>query len=219
MRILKRKILTVAVTISVVLSFWGSALNAATWRDRYELLWNNATDAERYNMSTEIKAYACGLSTADFIFFTRVVNGEGLDADEDITDMTLVACCVLNRINCRRWPTRTVMATLQRPGQFEVVDRETGECHCGRSKEAEWAIVMAYRLVADGEVDCHMDYYNSIGFTGYSRDMIDYAYFGGNYFSCNPCDCDSCSARMPDWDEDDVEMLTDDFRIMIPTAG
>ena len=169
-------------------------------------------------MATEVKAYACGLSTADFIFFTRVVNGEGLDAGDDITDMVFVACSVLNRVNCSSWPTRTVITTLRRPGQYEVVDRETGECHCGRSKQAEWAIVVAYRMVANGEVDCHMVYYNSIGFTGYSRAMTNYAFFGGNYFSCIPCDCASCTEREPDWCEEDVEMLPEDYCIMIPTA-
>ena len=184
--------------------------------DKYEMMWNNATDAERYFMPTEVKAYAVGLSTNDFIFFAKVVEGEGLDSQEEITDKVLIACTVLNRINCKKWPTRTVISTLKRPGQFEVVDRETGVCRCARSLDAEWAIVLAYRIVAEGGVDCHMVYYNSIGFTGYSRSMINYAYFGGNYFSCIPCDCESCSKLMPDWEEDDVEMLDDSYLIYRP---
>ena len=113
-------------------------------------------------MSTEIKAYACGLTTNEFIFFARVVEGEGADSDSDITDKVLVAATVLNRINCSSWPTRTVMTTLQRPGQFEVVDQETGVCNCARSLDSEWAIVIAYRMVANNELDCHMVYYNAL---------------------------------------------------------
>ena len=115
--------------------------------ERYEMMWNDATDAERYFMPTEVKAYACGLSTADFIFFARVVEGEGADDDYNITDKVLVAATVLNRTNCGRWPTRTVIATLQRPGQFEVVDQETHEVHAGRSLDSEWSIVIAYRII------------------------------------------------------------------------
>lgn len=194
----------------------GSLVLNSIRSDRYEMMWNNATDSERYYMPSEVKAYACGLTTNDFIFFARVVEGEGLDSDEEITDKVLIAVCVLNRINCKSWPTTSVITTLKRPGQFEVVDRETGVCNCARSLDSEWAIVLAYRIVAEGTIDCHMVYYNSIGFTGYSRYMANYAFFGGNYFSCIPCDCVSCTEKEPDWVEEDVEMLTEDDLIYRP---
>ena len=188
----------------------------ANWKEKMEFLWDNATDEERYFLPTEVKAYACGLSTNDFIFFAKVVEGEGLDDGDDITDKVLIACSVLNRVNCKKWPPKTVIATLKRPGQFLVVDRDTGECKCARSLDSEWAIVETYRLVATKSIDCHMVYYNSIGFTGYSRYFTDYAYFGGNYFSVLDCDCENCKNWDPDWKEEDVQMLTDDFRIKRP---
>lgn len=196
----------------------GSFIVNSIKSDRYEMMWNDATDAERYFMPTEVKAYACGISTNDFIFFARVVEGEGLDSDEEITDKTLIAVCVLNRIYCKSWPTPNVNATLKRPGQFEVVDRETGECKCARSLDSEWAIVLAYRYFAAETFDVHMVYYNSLGFTGYSNPkyMAKYAYFGGNYFSCIACDCEKCTARMPDWKQEEVEMLTDEDMIYRP---
>ena len=220
--ILKHRILSIllALVIFVTASGFanadGSLIEYSLRSDRFEMMWNNATDSERYFMPTEVKAYACGLSTNDFIFFTRVVEGESSDSDEDITDKTLIAVCVLNRVHCKSWPTRNVIDTLKRPGQFEVVDRETGECHCARSLDSEWAIVLAYRIVADGTIDCHMVYYNSIGFTGYSRYMANYAFFGGNYFSCIPCECEWCTEREPDWREEDVVMLTEDDLIYRP---
>ncbi len=211
--ILRHKLLSLLVILSVVFLSVGNVtadmISYTARTDKFELMWNNAEDSERYYMSTDIKAYACGLTTSEFIFFARVVEGEGADSDADITDKVLVAATVLNRINCSSWPPTTVMGTLQRPGQFEVVDQETGECHCARSLDSEWAIVIAYRMVANNELDCHMVYYNAIGFTGYSRTMTDYAYFGGNYFSCIPCDCAHCTETEPDWHEEDVEMLTD----------
>jgi len=183
---------------------------------RYEMMWNNATDSERFFMDTEVKAHACGLSTEDFKFFARVVEGEGKDSDEDITDKVLIAVTVINRTNCSSWPTSKVINTLKRPGQFLVVDRETGECDCARSLDSEWAIVIAYRLVAENAIDRHMVYYNSIGFTGYSRQFADYAYFGGNYFSCLECDCDYCTELDPDWSYADVEMLDDSYLVYRP---
>ena len=186
--------------------------------ERFEMMWNDATDRERYYFPTEVKAYACGLSTSDFIFFARVVEGEGKDSDYNLTDKVFVAATVLNRMNCRRWPTSTAIDTLQRPGQFEVVDRDTHECHCARSPDSEWAIVLAYRMVEAGEIDCHMVYYNAYGFTGYSRQFINYACFGGNYFSLLPCECESCTSRLPGWDEDEQEMLPSDYEILRPVG-
>lgn len=210
-------LMTVILFSAATISNADTSLIANSMRtERFEMMWNDATDAERYFFPTEVKAYACGLSTYDFTFFAKVVEGEGLDSEEEITDKVLVAVTVLNRINCKRFPTRSVITTLRRPGQFEVVNRDTGECRCARSLDSEWAIVMAYRLVAEGRFDCHMLYYNSIGFTGYSRAMINYAYFGGNYFSCVPCDCESCSELMPDWDEDEVEMLDESYLVYRP---
>ena len=201
--------MVITVLFLAVGSVTADMISYTSRTDRFELMWNNAEDSERYFMSTEIKAYACGLTTNEFIFFARVVEGEGADSDSDITDKVLVAATVLNRINCSSWHTRTVMTTLQRPGQFEVVDPDTGVCNCARSLDSEWAIVIAYRMVAANELDCHMVYYNALGFTGYSRQFTDYAYFGGNYFSVIPCDCEHCTETEPDWVEEDVEMLTD----------
>lgn len=196
----------------------GSIIEKSLKSDKYEMMWNNATDAERYFMPTEVKAYACGLSTADYTFFARVVEGEGLDSDDDIMDKVLIAVCVLNRLNCKKWPYSKVILALKRPGQFEVVDQETFECRMAKSLDSEWAIVMAYRLVAEGRFDCRMVYYNSIGFSGYSNPkyMAKYAYYGGNYFSCPPCDCESCMAINPDWEMDKVEMLTEEDIIYRP---
>ena len=59
-----------------------------------------------------------------------------------------------------------------------------------------------------------MVYYNSIGFTGYSRQFTNYAYCGGNYFSVIPCDCESCMEKEPDWVEEEVEMV--DFEFLRP---
>lgn len=210
-----KKFISVITAVTVIMIMAQPTLANARF-ERYEMMWNDATDAERYYMPTDVKAYACGLTTYDFTFFARVIEGEGADSDDNITDKVFVALTVFNRMACSRWPTRSVISTLQRPGQFEVVDRETHQCHCARSLDSEWAIVIAYRLYEENIYDCHMVYYNAYGFTGYSRQYINYAYFGGNYFSLLPCTCESCTSRMPDWNEDEIEMLPEDLAILRP---
>jgi len=212
---LLKKISALIMTLITVFTIAQPALAYSRY-EKFEMMWNDATDAERYFMPTEVKAYACGLSTSDFIFFARVVEGEGQDNDYNLNDKVFVAATALNRTNCGRWPTNTVIATLQRPGQFEVVDRETHECHCARSLDSEWAIVLAYRYVEEDLIDCHMVYYNAYGFTGYSRQFTNYAFFGGNYFSVLDCGCEYCAKKEPDWVEEEVEMLPDDFEILRP---
>ncbi len=175
----------------------------------YEILWQNATDEERYYFPAAIKAQACGISEKEFILFSRVVEGEGAFCEDDITDKVLVACTVLNRVNCKRWPTKTITSTVLRNGQFLAVNQETHECNISRTLDSEWAIVEAFRLVAAHEIDCHMVYYNSIGFTGYSRQFTNYvdcSYCRGNYFSVIDCNCEYCTEWDPDWCEDDIEM-------------
>ena len=139
-----RKLLSVVTAFAVVMIISSPALANARF-ERYEMMWNNATDSERYYMPTEVKAYACGLTTADFVFFARVVEGEGADSDANITDKVFVAATVLNRMNCNRWPTRTVISTLQRPGQFEVVDRA--------------AVLKLERFVYDEFIISHLYYF------------------------------------------------------------
>jgi|GEM_PF-1067304 len=186
---------------------------SASEKTAYEYQWNNSTDAQRYYFSTDIKAWAVGMSVDEFKFMARVVEGEGAFCEDDITDKVMVACVIFNRTNCERWPTDTVTKTLQRKNQFHVVDEETLECNVARTLDSEWAIVEAYRLVTSKTIDCHMVYFNSLGFTGYSRSLINYVdcgYCKGNYFSCvKECECDFCTAWDPEWDPDEVEMFTE----------
>ena len=62
-----KKLLSLMTTLVMIMIMGQPALANARF-ERFELMWNDATDAERYFMPTEVKAYACGLSTSDFIF-------------------------------------------------------------------------------------------------------------------------------------------------------
>ncbi len=123
----------------------------------------------------------------------------------------MIACVVLNRMHCKRWPTRTITRTVLRPNQFMAVNQKKHQCFKARSLDSEWAIVEAVRLVAAKKIDCHMVYFNSRGFTGYSRAFINYVdcgYCKGNYFSCvKKCKCDYCTKWDPEWKAKDVKMF------------
>ena len=72
----------------VVVCSFGAPVKAETKEERfarYELMWNEATDSERYFMDTEVKAHMVGLSVNDFTFFAKVIEGEGQDSEDDIT--------------------------------------------------------------------------------------------------------------------------------------
>ena len=101
-----KKLLSILTACVVIMTMGMPALANARF-ERFEMMWNDATDAERYFMPSEVKAYACGLSTNDFVFFARVIEGEGADNDDNITDKVFVALTVLNRMACSRWPTRS----------------------------------------------------------------------------------------------------------------
>jgi hypothetical protein len=178
----------------------------------YDLMWQYSTDEQRYYFSSEVKARACGMKVDEFELFARVIEGEGAFCKNDITDKTMIACVVLNRINCKRWPTKTVTRTVLRPNQFHAVNQKRRQCYKARSLDSEWAIIEAVRLVSAKKIDCHMVYFNSKGFTGYSRAFINYVdcgYCKGNYFSCvKKCKCDYCTQWDPDWRADKVEMFT-----------
>ena len=179
----------------------------------YDLMWQYSTDEQRYYFSSAVKARACGMKVKEYQLLARVIEGEGAFCKDDITDKTMIACVVLNRINCKRWPTSTITKTVLRPNQFMAVNQKKHECYKARSLDSEWAIVEAVRLVAAKKVDCHMVYFNSRGFTGYSRAFINYVdcgYCKGNYFSCvKKCKCDFCTNWDPDWRPGKVEMFTE----------
>ncbi len=154
----------------------------------YYYQWNNATDEERYELPVEVKAWAVGLSVNEFTLFSKVVESEAYRG-EDLTDRILVACVIINRYNDGRFG-RSITGVLTRPGQFATVslNEETGRyvTIANRTNASDWAIIEAYRIIASDEVPSDMLYFNSINF---DRSRYDFAFGGGNYFSCeNPID-------------------------------
>ena len=118
----------------------------SAYRKKYIAEWNSKNDYERYNMSTKAKAAVIGMKVEEFKFFARVVEAEGDDLGDDITDKVLVACVIFNRSHCKKFTARTITRVLRKPNQFEVVGKDHN-CHTPRTKDSEWAILLANQLV------------------------------------------------------------------------
>ncbi|MCR4689160.1 MAG: cell wall hydrolase [Saccharofermentans sp.] len=222
---MRKSIVAILLAVCVLLSFNGAVLADVCYDliegkpteeelMQYDLMWQNADDETRYYMDSKVKARAVGLSNKEFKFFARVVEAEGRFCEDEITDKVLVACVVINRTNCSRWPTSTITRTLQRKNQFATVNPRTHNCTVSRTLDSEWAIIVAYRLINEHHIDCHMVYFNSIGFGGTSSRFtpyVDCRYCRGNCFSCIFCDCKHCTEYCeiydPEWSLKSIEMI------------
>lgn len=150
--------------------------------------WNSVSDEERYYFDINVKAAAVGLTPEDYLFFSRVVECESAGGD-NFEDRVLVACTIINRVNDGRFG-KSLFEILTRPGQFLCVTKEEpeegedeGEVKYtvgAATLESDWAIIEAYRRIANGDEPTDMLYFNSVGF---DRHKYDYVYTGGNYFS------------------------------------
>ena len=196
----------------------------SAYRKKYIAEWNSKNDYERYNMSTKAKAAVIGMKVEEFKFFARVVEAEGDDLGDDITDKVLVACVIFNRSHCKKFTARTITRVLRKPNQFEVVGKDHN-CHTPRTKDSEWAILLANQLVNQGVITCHLTYFNSINFM---RGKPHFAYFGGNYFSTANCDCENCKRKEPFYKASEVKRFTthyyrpkktDDVYIKMPSPA
>lgn len=189
--IILKSVLSTMIVLSTVLSLQSGVIKVSNEQQNdsdyyqdvvYIKQWNSVTDEQRYYFDVEVKAAAVGLSVKDYKFFRDVVECESVGGD-NIEDRILVACTIINRVNDGRFG-KSLFEILTRPGQFHCVtqDEETEEYIVAGSGslESEWAIIEAYRRVADGTVPTDMLYFNSIGF---DKHKFDYAYVGGNYYS------------------------------------
>lgn len=179
----------------------------SAYRKKYIAEWNSKSDYQRYNMSTKAKAAVIGMKVEEYKFFARVVQAEGDDLGDDITDKVLVACVILNRSHCKKFTARTVTRVLKKPNQFEVVGKDHN-CHTPRTKDSEWAIMIANQLVSKGQITCHLTYFNSINFM---RGKPHFAFFGGNYFSTANCNCENCKRKEPFYKASEVKRFKTHF--------
>lgn len=164
-------------------------------RESYIEEWNNApSNYERYNMSATAKAKIVDLSMKDFDFFARVVQAEGDIRGDDLTDKVLVACVIWNRLYCKKYPN-SIPKVLRQRGQFEVVENGLA-ARRKRTKDSEWAIMVAYMLVRRNDISPHLMAFNCVN---YNHGYAPYFYYGGNYFSCGVCHCSRCESIEPDF--------------------
>ena len=142
-------------------------------RDR---AWNNMTDEQRYEASTDMKARAVGLTEEEFIFFSSAVEAES-DRGSNNEGRVLIALTIYNRQRSSSFPD-TISGVLNQNGQFSVVSNGRVRS-VGRTNRSDAAILEAHRRLAEGEAPNVM-YFNCISFSSW---VEPYAYVDGNYFS------------------------------------
>lgn len=140
------------------------------------MIWNNASDEQRYEMPDYYKAVALDMDIEEYRFFARVVEAES-DRTDSIDGRILIASVIINRVNDERFPN-TISGVLTQDGQFEVV--QSGMCNVSATNLSEWAIVEAYRQLDEGLVPDNLLYFNCVGYNcGTAYGCVD-----GNYFMC-----------------------------------
>ena len=145
-------------------------------------------------MPSKAKASIVGLSMTEFDLFARVVQAEGDINGNDLTDKVLVACVIWNRLYCKHYPNTITRVVTQR-GQFEVIENGLASRR-RRTKDSEWAIMVAYMLVRNNDISPHLMAFNCIN---YNKGYAPYFYNGGNYFSCGTCNCSRCKRVEPNF--------------------
>lgn len=140
------------------------------------MVWNNASDEQRYEMPDYYKAVALDMDIEEYRFLARVVEAES-DRTDSIDGRILIASVIINRVNDERFPN-TISEVLTQDGQFEVV--QSGGCNVSATNLSEWAIVEACRQLDEGLVPDNLLYFNCIGYNcGTAYGCVD-----GNYFMC-----------------------------------
>ncbi|SCW59890.1 Cell Wall Hydrolase [Ruminococcaceae bacterium YRB3002] len=188
---------------------------AAGSRDYYIDQWNNcSSNYERYNMPAKAKASIVGLSMDEFDLMARVIQAEGDIKGDDLTDKVLVACVIWNRLYCKKYPNTITRVVTQR-GQFEVIENGLASRR-RRTKDSEWAIMVAYMLVKNNDISPHLMAFNCIN---YNKGYAPYFYNGGNYFSCGACTCSRCKKLEPGFKVSGYPRWTTTFKRPTDTGG
>lgn len=146
------------------------------------------SEAELRALSVSKKAKLVNISKSSFKMMTKVVNHE---AGYRMEDKILVASVIWNRVECSQFP-KSVKRVLNQDGQFYDVSGT----HAGssRDKEAQLAILIAYRRVHNGEIPHNVLYFNAISYKTKNPNRYKKYKHVNNYFIRDTkCKCKWCS--------------------------
>ena len=149
------------------------------------------TESELNALSINQKAKLLHMNKKTFRTFVKLVNRE---AGPKMQDKILVAAVVWNRKYCKQYPD-TVRKVMYQGGQFTMRGQKKTEIHGNvNDKEAQLAILLAYRKVHNNEIPHNVMNFNSISYKQGSPNRFKrYKHYNNYFLRDTKCKCKWCS--------------------------
>lgn len=150
------------------------------------------SNSELSALSISKKAKMVHLSKKTFKTFTKLVNRE---AGPKMQDKIMVAAVVWNRKYCAQYPN-TVKKVMYQGGQFTMRGQKKTEIHGNyKDKQAQLAILLAYRMVHSYQIPHNVMNFNAISFRQGSPDRFKkYKHYNNYFLRDTKCKCKWCTA-------------------------
>ena len=151
----------------------------------------NMTEAELDALTINQKAKLLKMNKKTFKTFVKLVNRE---AGPKMQDKILVATVVWNRKYCKQFPN-TVRKVMFQPWQFTLNGDTKTVIHGNvNDKEAQLAILLAYRQVHTNKIPHNVLYFNSISYkTKSPKRHVKYKHVNNYFIRDSKCKCKWCS--------------------------
>lgn len=152
----------------------------------------NMTEEELSALSIKKKAKLVHMSKKTFKTFTKLVSRE---SGPKMQDKIMVAAVVWNRKYCKQFPN-TVKKVMYEPGQFTLRGQKKTVIHGNyKDKDAQLAILLAYRKVNTGKIPHDVLYFNCISYKiGSKKRYKKYKHYNNYFIRDVKCNCKSCSS-------------------------
>ena len=150
------------------------------------------TESELNALSLKQKAKLLHMNKKTFKTFVKLVNRE---AGPKMQDKILVAAVVWNRKYCSQYPD-TVRKVMYQGGQFTMRGQKKTEIHGNANdKQAQLAILLAYRMVKTNQIPHNVMNFNSISYRQGSPSRFKrYKHYNNYFLKDTRCHCKWCSA-------------------------
>ena len=151
----------------------------------------NMTESELNALSLNQKAKLLHMNKKTFKTFVKLVNRE---AGTKMQDKILVAAVVWNRKYCKQYPD-TVRKVMFQGGQFTMRGQKKTEIHGNvNDKQAQLAILLAYRRVKTNQIPHNVMNFNSISYRqGSPARFKRYKHYNNYFLRDTKCHCKWCS--------------------------
>lgn len=152
----------------------------------------NMTESELNALSLKQKARLLHMNYNTFKTFVKLVNRE---SGSKMNDKILVAAVVWNRKYCAQYPD-TVRKVMYQGGQFTLRGQKKTVIHGNvNDKDAQLAILLAYRMVHTDKIPHNVMNFNSISFRySDSKRFKQYKHYNNYFVKDTRCKCSWCKA-------------------------